>query len=93
MKKPNITANQMVKSSEVAKRFGEARRKAKEAPLFVTENGTVDTVIMDYYEYEAMYEFIAEIEEMLDEIVIVERAQDLEINPDMAVSWRSVRRL
>lgn len=92
MTKPTITRDQMVKSSEAAKKFGEMRKRAKDAPLFITENGTVDTVMMDYNEYEAMYEFISNVENVLDEIILTERIQEIERNPDIAVSWKNVRR-
>ena len=90
--KPNITIDQMVKSSEAAKKFGEMRKRAKKAPLYITENGTIDTVLISYSEYEYMYELLSEFEKIMDNNVLSERIAGLEKKPDIAVSWRAVRR-
>lgn len=92
MTKPNITIDQMVKSSEAAKKFGEMRKRAKKAPLYITENGTVDTVLLSYNEYEYMYELISEFEKVMENNMLSERVEGLEKNPDIAVSWRSIRK-
>ncbi len=92
LSKPNITVDQMVKSSEAAKKFGEMRKRAKEAPLYITENGTIDTVLISYSDYEYMYELISEFEKVMESNVLSERVEGLEKNPDIAVSWRAIRR-
>jgi elongation factor Ts len=45
MTKPVITKDQMVQSSVAAKQFGSLRKKAKQLPQFVTENGTLSEYI------------------------------------------------
>lgn len=66
--------------------------KAKEAPLYITENGTIDTVLISYSDYEYMYELISEFEKVMESNVLSERVEGLEKNPDIAVSWRAIRR-
>ncbi|MDR6552544.1 hypothetical protein [Paenibacillus qinlingensis] len=56
MAKPTFTADQLVSSSVPSKKFGELRKKAKQQPQFITENGAVDTVLVGYEYYEQLFE-------------------------------------
>ena len=90
--KPSITNDQMVKSSEASKRFGSLRKKAKIKPVFITENGTIASVLVDYEYYEKMYQRLIELEEIEEENMLTQRIERLEKNPELAVSWKEVRR-
>lgn len=47
--------DQVVTSTQASKNFGEARRRARRGPLFVSDrNGGIDTVIVGYDEFEEM---------------------------------------
>jgi PHD/YefM family antitoxin component YafN of YafNO toxin-antitoxin module len=46
--------DQIVTSSQASKNFGEIRRRAKKAPLYVTGRNSIDTVIVDYEVFEDM---------------------------------------
>ena len=92
MAKPSITKNQMVKSSIAAKNFGRMRKKAKITPLYITDNGNVDSVLIGYEYFEKMYERLVELEEREEERILSKRIDDLENNSSSAVSWRDVRR-
>ena len=67
MTEPKIVVDRMTKASETIKRFGEARKRAKEAPLFIIENGK-------------------------DEVIIQDRIESLEKTPQIALSWKDIRR-
>ncbi|MBV4438421.1 type II toxin-antitoxin system Phd/YefM family antitoxin [Clostridium tyrobutyricum] len=71
--KPKITKDQIVKSSVVSKRLGQYRRKAKENPIYISDNGNIDTVILSYDQFEKMYERLAELEEKEEERIIDDR--------------------
>lgn len=92
MTKPVITKDQMIQSSVAAKQFGRLRKKAKQLPQFVTENGVIDTVVLDYNYYEKMYERLMELEGQEDAEILEQRIERFEKNPELSASWRDVRR-
>ena len=92
MTKPVITKEQMVQSSVAAKQFGSLRKKAKRLPQFVTENETIDTVVLGYNYYEEIYERLMELEIKEETGILEQRIERLDKNPKEAVSWRDVRR-
>jgi PHD/YefM family antitoxin component YafN of YafNO toxin-antitoxin module len=92
MSGPSITKNQMIKSSEAAKRFGAIRKKAKDEPLYITDNGNIDSVLLGYEYFEKMYKRLMELEEKEEERILANRIEYLEKNPSTAASWRDVRR-
>lgn len=92
MTKPIITNDQLVKSSEASKQFGSLRKRAKINPMFITENGTIDSVLINYEYYEKMYERLAELEAKEEESMLLQRINELEKDPESAISWRDARR-
>lgn len=90
--KPAFTKDQLITASAAAKNFGDLRKKAKSLPLFITDNGNVDTVLLSYEYYEQMYQRLVELEEREEAKVLGERIEQLERDPSIAVPWRSVRR-
>jgi len=92
MNKPIITKEQLVKSSVAAKTFGGLRRRSRQQPIFITENGTVDSVLMGYEQYEKMYIRLNELESKEETILLVQRIERLENNPELAMPWDKIRR-
>lgn len=92
MDKPTFNKDQLVTSTEASKRFGELRKKAKEAPQFITENGNVETVVLDYRYFESLFMRMMELEQKEEEGILVERITRLDNNPELGVPWRSIRR-
>jgi len=92
MEKPTFNADQIVSSSVASKHFGEIRRKAKTMPQFITDNGTVDAVVLDYDYYEKLYMRLTELEENEETRILKARVDRLEANPAAAVSWKTIRR-
>jgi alpha-glucuronidase len=90
--KPIITKDQLVQSSIAAKKFGSIRKKAKQMPQFITENGVIDTVLLDYNYYEEMYKRLMELEEKEEARLLEQRIERLDKEPEQALSWRDVRR-
>lgn len=87
-----LRPDQMIKASEAAKKFGYARKKAKDMPQFITENGTIDSVLMDYEYYLKMYQRLVELEAKEDTRILNERIDRLENDPTQGIPWRSIRR-
>ena len=59
--------DQVLTSTQAGKNFGEARRRARKGPLFVSDrNDGIDTVIVGYDEFESM---ALEIERLRDELL------------------------
>ena len=48
-----FSKDRVVSATQASKNFGECRRRAKREPLFVTDrNASIETVIVDYDEFE-----------------------------------------
>ncbi|WP_039242732.1 type II toxin-antitoxin system Phd/YefM family antitoxin [Clostridium botulinum] len=90
--KPIITKDKIVKSSQAAKQFGTIKKRAKDEPLFISDNGNIDTVLVGYDYFEKMYKRLMELEEKEGQRILLERVSDIEENPASTVSWRDVRR-
>jgi hypothetical protein len=92
MSKPTFTADQLVSSSVASKKFGELRKKAKQLPQFITENGAVDTVLVGYGYFEQLFERLSQLEEQEEQRTLNERIDRLDRNPASAKSWKEIRR-
>jgi len=92
MEKPKFDRDQLIKASDVPRQFASIRKQAKDKPLVVTENGEFDTVILDYRYFEELYARLMELEEQNEVLILGQRLDDLEKNPDSAVNWRDIRR-
>lgn len=90
--KPHFTRDQLVPSSVASKSFGAIRKRARDNPQFISDNGVVDTVVMGYDQYERMYQRLRELEEREEARVLEERIERLELHPETAIPWRGVRR-
>lgn len=82
----------MVKSSDAAKHFGEIRKHAKDQPILIMDNGSWDTVILGYKQYEKLFQRVVELEERYEASILEARFERLEKHPESAVAWRSVKR-
>lgn len=77
MKKPLFTADQLISASVAAKNFGSLRKKAKQMPQLITENGIVGEVLLDYKYYEELYGRLRKLEELEEKRKSWEYALDL----------------
>lgn len=92
MEKPKFDRDQLIKASDVPRQFASIRKQAKDKPLVVTENGEFDTVILDYRYFEEIYGRLMELEEQNELMILSDRLENLEKNPEEAVNWRDIRR-
>ncbi|MFM9278606.1 type II toxin-antitoxin system Phd/YefM family antitoxin [Paenibacillus jiagnxiensis] len=92
MAKPKFDVDQMISSSEASKKFGELRKKAQQLPQYITDNGTVETVLIGYKMFEQLYDRLTQLEEQEEERILLERIESLERNPASAKSWKEIRR-
>lgn len=90
--RPTITKEQIVQSSVASKKFGECKRKAKLNPIYISDNGNIDTVLLAYDYFEKMYERLLELEAKEEAMILSQRIDNIEENPSSAVSWRDARR-
>lgn len=75
--KPTFTAEQLIPASIAAKNFGSLRKKAKQAPQFITENGVVGEVLIDYQHFEELYSRLRKLEQQEEKRKSWEYALDL----------------
>ncbi|MCJ7842214.1 hypothetical protein MUB24_15170 [Lederbergia sp. NSJ-179] len=73
--KPHFNVDQVVPASLAAKRFGEVRKKAKVIPQFISENNRIDSVLLDYKEYEKLYMELEALSELSWEINLARRIE------------------
>lgn len=92
MMKPTFNVDQLTTSSDASKKFGELRKKAKQLPQYITENGNVDTVLIGYDLFEQIYDRLTQLEEREEEYTLLERINRIERNPESAKSWKDIRR-
>ena len=88
MEKPAFTRDQMTNASDAARNFKAVREKAKVAPQVILDNGDLDSVLLDYDQYERLMLRLQELEEQ----ILAERLERLEQDPSVAIPWRKVRR-
>jgi hypothetical protein len=62
MEKPKFTTDQLVPASHAAKSFGQLRKKAKYMPQYITDNGVVGEVLLDYQYFEELFGRLKEYE-------------------------------
>lgn len=77
MEKPSFTADQLISASVAAKSFGSLRKKAKMGPQFITDNGIVGEVLLDYKHYEELYGRLKKLEELEKKRKSWQFAQDI----------------
>lgn len=92
MNKPTFTVDQLIPASQAAKNFGGLRKKAKEKPIAITDNGDVDTIVVGYEYFEQMYARLMQLEQLEEERTLTERVARLDKDPTLAIPWRSIRK-
>ncbi|WKB36319.1 type II toxin-antitoxin system Phd/YefM family antitoxin [Terrilactibacillus sp. S3-3] len=86
--KPKFSEDQIIPASIATKKFSQVRKQAKEKPQVITDNQKFDSVILDYKQYEKMYERIQYLE---DKLIYQAAARINEFNshPDQAIPLKS----
>ncbi len=80
--------DQLVNTATISRQFSKVKLLAKVKPLFITDNGNVDSVLLSYEAYEQLVNRINELEsEVLDR-----RSSNAEEKPETLVDFNEVRR-
>ena len=90
--KLTITKDQIVKSSVASKNFYQYTNRAKIEPIYISENGNIDTVLIGYNYFEQILQRLSELEELQEVRILSERIDRLEDNPSLSVLWKDVKR-
>ncbi|CQR54797.1 type II toxin-antitoxin system prevent-host-death family antitoxin [Paenibacillus riograndensis] len=93
MSKPTFNVDQLITSTDASKRFGELRKRAQKEPQFITENGSVESVLIGYPLFEEMHERLAQLELKEEERVLLERIDHIDQSPSSTKSWKEIRRV
>jgi len=91
MTRPTFTVEQLTTSSDAAQKFGDLRKKAKELPQYITENGTVDSVLIGYELFEQIYDRLTRLEDEEENRILLQRIERIDRNPTIAKSWKVIR--
>lgn len=70
--KPIFSKDQIVPASVASKTLGAIRKKAKKMPQFISDNNEIDTVILDYAQYEQL---IVKLNRLETDLIYREAAQ------------------
>lgn len=92
MEKPTFTTDQLISAATASKQFGQLRKKAQSLPMFITDNGSVETVVMGYKYFEQMYQRLLELEELNRDLIVLQRVKELDQDPSIAIPWEEIRR-
>lgn len=76
MIKPKFSEDQIVPASVASKTLGTVRRKAKQAPQFISENNKIESVILDYHQYEDLIVRLHRLEDDLFYQEVLRRIED-----------------
>jgi len=90
MDKPRFSVDQVVPASIASRRFGEVRKNAKTLPQFISENNRIDSVILDYQQYEEMFRELEMLRELTWEISLTQRLKQADANPNVRYSLQEV---
>ena len=75
--------DQVVTSTQASKNFGEARRRARRGPLYVSDrNDGIDTVIVGFDEFEEMAVELQQLREERLYALATARVAEIDANPD-----------
>jgi PHD/YefM family antitoxin component YafN of YafNO toxin-antitoxin module len=92
MDKPVFSKEQMISATEISRNFKAVRQKAKKAPLVILERNGLSSVLLNYDQYEKIYEYVQELEEKIVELKALQSLAEIEKDPLCAIPWRSARR-
>lgn len=92
MAKPTFTVDQLITSSDAAKKFGDLRKKAKNIPQYITDNGAVDSVLIGYELFEQIYDRLTRLEDEEESRILLQRIERIDRDPAAAKSWKDIRR-
>ncbi|KIL37757.1 hypothetical protein SD71_03405 [Cohnella kolymensis] len=81
--------DQLVNTATISRHFSKIKALANIKPLFITDNGEVNMVLLSYDAYEQMFKRLKELEEE----VLEYREEEAKREPDSLVEWRSIRRV
>ncbi|ALS74978.1 hypothetical protein AUC31_06945 [Planococcus rifietoensis] len=88
--KPSITSDQIVPVSKAAKNFSYLRKAAKEKPQYLSFHGRIDSVMLDYREFERLYQELEYYKELFWKFEISNRVSELNAAPEKLVPLREV---
>mgnify|MGYP004547302055 CR=1 FL=1 len=83
-----FSRDQLVNTATISRQFSKVKLLAKIKPLFITDNGNVDSVLLSYEAYEQLVNRINELESE----VLESRSSAANKNPETLVDFGEVRR-
>ncbi|MGD9155556.1 MAG: hypothetical protein PVG90_08640 [Bacillota bacterium] len=92
MDKPAFSKEQMIPATEISRNFKAVRQKAQKAPLAIFERNGLSSVLLNYDQYEKIYEYVQELEDEIVELKALQSLAQIKEDPSCAIPWRSVRR-
>lgn len=88
--KPSITSDQIPPISKAAKNLSDLRKAAKEKPQYLSVHDRIDSVVLDYREYEKLYQELEFYRELFWKLEISNRVSELNAAPEKLVPLREV---
>ena len=82
-----IATDQMVSATDASKKFKEIRQKAKEEPQYILDRGNIDSVLMDFNQFEKMVLRLQELEEERLMFEVANRLEKYEKDTSTGIQW------
>ena len=86
--KPSITSDQITAVSKAAKNFSDLRKAAKEKPQYFSVHDRIDSVLLDFKEYERLHQELEYYRELCWKLEITNRLSELDVAPEKLLSLR-----
>ena len=86
--KPSITSDQITPVSKAAKNFSYLRKATKEKPQYLAVHGRIDSVLLDFKEYERLHQELEYYRDLFGKLEIIDRVSELQAAPEKIVSLK-----
>ncbi|ANU16305.1 hypothetical protein BBI11_04195 [Planococcus maritimus] len=88
--KPFITSDQITPVSKAVKNFSDLRKAAKEKPQYLSVHDRIDSVLLDFKEYERLHKELEYYRKLCLKLEITNRVSELDAAPEILVPLREV---
>lgn len=83
--KPQFGADQITSASIASKNLSKLRAAAKQVPQYISANNKIDSVILDYSQFEKMHQQVEAYRELAWKLEIAERSAYADAHPEQMI--------
>ena len=83
--KPQFGTDQITSASTASKNLSKLRAAAKQMPQYISANNKIDSVILDYSQFEKMHQQVEAYKELAWKLEIIERSAYADAHPEKMI--------